>query len=172
MIYTEIVLPVLWDGLFAAVAAVGFALISNPPKRAVFACALLAAAGHAMRYCLINYTSIGIVVSTGLAAFSIGLMSIFFARRIHCPAEVFCFPSLLPMIPGMFAYRSILALMNIAREGDQQHVQDAITSFFDNGIKTVSIMLALVIGLTLSICREKSFMLTRVKKEPRLPAAQ
>ena len=165
MIYTEFVQPVLLDGLFAAIAAVGFALISNPPKRAVLACALLAAVGHALRYGLMGYAGVGIVVATGLAAFSIGLMSIFFARRSHCPAEVFCFPSLLPMIPGMFAYRSILALMNIVQEtGDQKHIQEAIVSFFDNGIKTVSIMLALVVGLTLSICREKSFMLTRLKK--------
>lgn len=42
--------PVITDGLFAAVAAIGFAVISNPPKRAVTIAALLAAIGHACRF--------------------------------------------------------------------------------------------------------------------------
>ena len=36
---------ILWDGLMAAIAATGFAVISNPPKRAIAVSALLAAVG-------------------------------------------------------------------------------------------------------------------------------
>ncbi|MEG0024662.1 MAG: threonine/serine exporter family protein [Akkermansia sp.] len=158
----------LMDGFFAAIAAVGFAVISNPPRKSILVCALLSAIGHALRFGLVNYTPMGLVVSTGLAAFSIGLMSIFFARRIHCPAEVFCFPSLLPMIPGMFAYRAILSLINISQSSDDATTHESIISFFDNGVKTVCVLLALVVGLTLSICREKSFMLTRVRDKGQL----
>lgn len=38
------------DGLFAAIAAIGFASISNPPRKTYPCCALLAAVGHAMRF--------------------------------------------------------------------------------------------------------------------------
>ena len=41
---------ILLDGLFAAVAAIGFGAISDPPMRAFPRIALLAAAGHALRY--------------------------------------------------------------------------------------------------------------------------
>ena len=37
------------DGFFAAVAAIGFGAISDPPLRAFPSIALLAAAGHALR---------------------------------------------------------------------------------------------------------------------------
>ena len=39
---TEFGLSVLFDGFLAAIAAIGFAVISNPPKKAVFIAALLA----------------------------------------------------------------------------------------------------------------------------------
>ena len=38
---TEFGLSVLFDGFLAAIAAIGFAVISNPPKKAVFIAACL-----------------------------------------------------------------------------------------------------------------------------------
>ena len=104
---TEFGLSVLFDGFLAAIAAIGFAVISNPPKKAVFIAALLAAVGHACRYYLLHQTLLDLTSSTLIAAFTIGMGSMWFAKLIHCPAEVFSFPSLLPMIPGMYAYKTI-----------------------------------------------------------------
>ena len=47
-------LAILSDGFFAAVAAVGFGAVSDPPMRAFPAIALLAAVGHALRFCLMD----------------------------------------------------------------------------------------------------------------------
>ena len=49
-----IVTDILLDGLFAAVAAIGFGAISDPPMRAFPRIALLAAIGHALRFTLIH----------------------------------------------------------------------------------------------------------------------
>ena len=38
------------DALFAAIAAIGFAAISRPPRRAYVYCALIAAVGHSLRF--------------------------------------------------------------------------------------------------------------------------
>ena len=46
------ILDILQDGLFAALAAIGFSSISNPPRKAYAYCALIAAVGHAVRYTL------------------------------------------------------------------------------------------------------------------------
>jgi uncharacterized membrane protein YjjB (DUF3815 family) len=48
-----IAVDILFDGVFAAVAAIGFGAISDPPVRAFPYIALLAAVGHALRFCLI-----------------------------------------------------------------------------------------------------------------------
>ena len=107
----EFWLPVLTDGLFAAIAAIGFAVISNPPKRAISVVALLGAFGHACRFYLLHYTPLNLTISSLFAAFGIGMLSMLAARLVRCPAEVFSFPALLPMIPGMYAYKTVLALI-------------------------------------------------------------
>ena len=45
-----IVLDILSDGFFAAIAGIGFGAISDPPLRAFKMIAILAAAGHACRF--------------------------------------------------------------------------------------------------------------------------
>ena len=71
---------VLLDGVFAAVAAIGFSVISNPPKQAIFISALLAAIGHGLRFYLLHYMDVPLIPATLVAAFTIGMFSIFLAR--------------------------------------------------------------------------------------------
>ena len=82
---TEFGLSVLFDGFLAAIAAIGFAVISNPPKKAVFIAALLAAVGHACRYYLLHQTPLDLTSSTLIAAFTIGMGSMWFAKFIVRP---------------------------------------------------------------------------------------
>lgn len=42
------------DALFAAIAAIGFAAISNPPRNAYAYCAAIAATGHSVRYLIMQ----------------------------------------------------------------------------------------------------------------------
>jgi len=153
----------LIDGALAAVAAIGFAVISNPSRKAVAVSALLAAVGHAFRFALIHSAGLEIWLATFFAASCIGLLSILFARIIHCPAEVFSFPSLLPMIPGLFAYRTILGLIKFMQSADMVKKQAFIMDFFHNGLTTVFILFALVVGVSLPVLffPKLSFSVTR-----------
>ena len=96
-------LAILSDGFFAAVAAVGFGAVSDPPMRAFPAIALLAAVGHALRFCLMD-TGVDIASASLCASVAIGIGSLLQGGRIHCPMTVLFIPALLPMIPGMYAY--------------------------------------------------------------------
>lgn len=158
----EMIRLVLLDGLLAAIAAIGFAVISNPPHKAIFVSAILAALGHSLRFFLIK-SGLDISLATFVAATFIGLLSILFARIIHCPAEVFSFPSLLPMIPGMFAYRTILSVIRFMQSTDIQDSQHFMMDFFHNGMTTLFILLALVVGVSLPILffPKLSFSVTR-----------
>ena len=165
---TEFGLSVLFDGFLAAIAAIGFAVISNPPKKAVFIAALLAAVGHACRYYLLHQTPLDLTSSTLIAAFTIGMGSMWFAKLIHCPAEVFSFPSLLPMIPGMYAYKTVFALLLFSRNlSDSDMVQRYMQEFFVNGIITCGVIFMLAVGATLPfiLFPSKPYSLTRRKPE-------
>lgn len=65
-----IVTDILLDGLFAAVAAIGFGAISDPPMRAFPRIALLAAIGHALRFTLIHCAALDIATASLFAAYN------------------------------------------------------------------------------------------------------
>ena len=165
MIDYEFIQAIIYYGLFAAVAAIGFAIISNPPRKALAISAFLAAVGHGLRYFLLHTEMFTMDIATAsfCAAVSIGLLAIPFAKFIHCPAEVFSFPSLLPMIPGMFAYKSILALTKFMQSTDQTASFNYIEQFFRNGITTIFVLFALVVGAAIPvfIFHRQSFTATR-----------
>ncbi|MDE6268965.1 MAG: threonine/serine exporter family protein [Muribaculaceae bacterium] len=137
---------IIQDGLFAAIAAVGFAAISNPPRQAFKWCALIAAVGHATRYVMMTYVGLGIVGASLLGAIGIGLLATLIAPRVKCPPETFSYPSLLPMIPGMYAYRclqSFILLLNAHGQADYSYYAYHCIS---NGTITLFVILAMVIG--------------------------
>ncbi len=103
-------LAILSDGFFAAVAAVGFGAVSDPPMRAFPAIALLAAVGHALRFCLMD-TGVDIASASLCASVAIGIGSLLLGGRIHCPMTVLFIPALLPMIPGMYAYKTVFSMI-------------------------------------------------------------
>lgn len=156
----------LTDALFAALAATGFAVISNPPKRAVAISALLSAVGHSFRYYLLNVLDLDIASATFFASFLIGSMSFLFANLIHCPNEVFTFPSLLPMIPGMFAYKMFVSLAKFIRSDDPTANLSLVAEAFVNGMTATFILVALVIGVSLPVMlfHKASFKVTRAPR--------
>ncbi len=136
---------------FAGVAAVGFAAISRPPKGVLKFCALIAAVGHAVRFCLINFFQFHIVPSSLIAAIIIGLMAIIIAPKLKCPPETFSFPSLLPMIPGIYAYHTIQALTLSLTTTSEKEFEHWFYLFESNGLITIFVVLAMVIGQMLPI---------------------
>lgn len=163
--WNDILINIVEDGLFAAIAAIGFSSISNTPRRAYLACALIAAAGHAVRYVLTLPESGGmhIIPASTAAAFTIGILAVLFASRIKCPAEVCFFPALLPMIPGMYAYRTIEALISCLYHTQENAFEHYFYLLVYNGLTCSFIILGMVVGATVPvfIFKKLSFTATR-----------
>lgn len=92
IMWNDIFINIFEDGLFAAMAAIGFSSISNTPRRAYLTCGLIAAVGHAIRYVLTlpEFGGMHIIAASTVASFAVGMLAVLFASRIKCPAEV-CF---------------------------------------------------------------------------------
>lgn len=161
----EILLEVLWDGLLAAIAAVGFAAVSNPPKESFVYVPILAAIGHMLRFALMSYLGFEIAFAAFLAALCIGFIGIPFAYRIRIPSEVFSFPALLPMIPGMYAYHALLGIFRFMSTDDEAVREAFIPVIFSNAITALMIMFALGIGVAIPIFLfyRKSFRMPRCR---------
>ena len=134
------------DGFFAAVAAIGFGAISDPPLRAFPSIALLA---------------------TLCASLLIGLGSLWLGGRIYCPTTVLSIPALLPMVPGIYAYKTVFALIMLMQHtAESDAARQYMDAFLLNATVTVSVVFMLAVGSTVPILlfRRRAFSLTRRRK--------
>ena len=162
-----IALDILLDGLFAAVAAIGFGAVSDPPMRAFPRIALLAAAGHALRFSLMNYAGVDIATASLAAAVTIGMGSLWLGRGIRCPMTVLYIPALLPMVPGIYAYKTVFALIMLMQHtAESDAARQYMDAFLLNATVTVSVVFMLAVGSTVPILlfRRRAFSLTRRRK--------
>lgn len=151
------------DALFSAIAAIGFAAISRPPRIAYRYCGLIAAVGHSARLLMMECCGFHIVLATIVAAFMIGVMAVLLSPRCKVPAETFLYPSLLPMIPGIYAYRTFGALVICLSNGAETTFNHYFYLFSSNGLTCFFILLGMAVGETLPMFMMKkiSFQATR-----------
>ena len=160
-------IDLLSDGFFAAVAAIGFGAISDPPMRAFPYIAALAAVGHALRFCLMNGLGVDIATASLCASFAIGMGSLWFGARVRCPMTVLYIPALLPMVPGMYAYKIVFSLIMFMQNlSDPVAGERYMQQLFLNAVVTCSVIFMLALGATLPIFlfNDRAYSLTRRKK--------
>ena len=158
---------ILSDGFFAAVAAIGFGAISDPPMRAFPYIAALAAVGQALRFCLMDALGVDIASASLCASFLIGMGSLWFGTRIRCPMTVLYIPALLPMVPGMYAYKVVFSLIMFMQNlADPVAGERYMQQLFLNAVVACSVIFMLALGATLPIFlfNDKAYSLTRRKK--------
>lgn len=134
---------IVQDAFWSALAALGFALVFNAPRRALVPCIICGAAGHTARE-VIQSSGFGIEVATLIGATLVGLLSSWFARRLAMPAMIFAICGAIPLVPGSFAFRAMLGLIRVAT-GDPATVMDALVEASVNLVKT-GLILAMLAG--------------------------
>lgn len=155
---------ILLDGLFAAVAAIGFGAISDPPMRAFPRIALLAAIGHALRFTLMHCSALDIATASLFAAFAIGMGSLWLGRGVRCPMTCLYIPALLPMVPGIYAYKTVFSLIMFLQSLDRaDEGMRYMQQFFLNATVSLSVIALLAAGATLPIFifKRRAFSMTR-----------
>lgn len=144
-----VVWDIVSDGIFAALAAVGFGAISDPPMRAFRFIALLAAIGHVCRYCLMTFAGVEISAASLAGASLIGFGSLWLGKKARTPMTVLYIPALLPMVPGKFAYNmvfsQIMFLQNLDNPAERIRYMEM---FFSNSMVTCTVVFLLAVGAT------------------------
>ena len=91
--------------VWAGIAALGFAILFNVPKRTLLACTL--------RTLLINSGLVGIEAATLMGAAAVGFLGVPFGHRWHAPAIIFVIPGVIPLVPGALAFRTMIDLLTV-----------------------------------------------------------
>ena len=150
--------------------SVGFALLFNTPRRALWATALLGAVGWSIKFLLIK-TIIPdqVVIASFVGACLVGFLGMYFAHRVHTPPMVFTIPAVINMIPGKSGYEFMMGLIKmvtITHEHDRS--LETIFETLKLGLQTGFITLGLVLLLNTYTIKDKDLNKFIVKKFKRI----
>ena len=166
-------LDLLNDGFFAAIAAIGFASISNPKRSTFWSLGLLAALGHVTRFILMHYFDVHIALASFAGGLIIGIVSIPMSTVGNAPAESRSCPALLPMVPGKCADGSIQALVECMSHKTEDHFNHYFYLLNYNWITCVLTIVLMVIGVTIPLFtfRNHGLVMLRRMRDELLAAA-
>jgi uncharacterized membrane protein YjjB (DUF3815 family) len=139
-------LLIIQDALVAAIPAVGFAMIFNVPKGALKYCAMAGALGHSLRLGLHQFGGVPLEWATLLAAAVVSMVGIHWAQTWRAHPKVFTVAAVIPMIPGMNAFKALLAVIEIDRTG---YTPELLATMMQNGLRACFVVAALAVGLAL-----------------------
>lgn len=125
----------------AAISAMGFSMIFNIQRRLLWVVAL----GGIIAVCTRNFVNfelgMGPVIGSFMGGFIVSLIAIKAVHWFHVPNHVLTIPSVIPMIPGVLMYRSLLAFINM------KGVVGEVTLAMSNGINASLIILCISLGV-------------------------
>ena len=158
-------LLLLEKGMWFGTAAVGFAVLFNVPRRAIAPVFILGLVGGLSKTILLQF-EINVIVSTLAGATVIGFLSIPFAHKRHAPPPIFAIPAVIPMVPGIFAYRMMLGLINLAGTINPANYTQILSETINNGLKVMLILMSLAggVGIPMLITRKDSAKDIRFRK--------
>lgn len=143
------ILNLLEVAAWSGIAAIGFGILFNIPRSALFTVFVLGFSAGLIKFGLIHF-NLHIVLATFVAVFFIGLIGMPVAHKIHHPPVIFCIPPTIPMIPGYFAYETVLSVMSfIFMENNQTTRLELIDAIFTNGFTMFFILISIAAGISL-----------------------
>ncbi len=98
--------------IFGGITSLGFALIFNTSKRAMWTVFLLGSVGYYIKYLLFNECDVNLILSIFAASSFVGISGMYFAHRAHTPPIIFMIPAVINMIPGLLSYEFMMGMID------------------------------------------------------------
>lgn len=140
-------LDLIIRGLLGGVAGVGFAVLFNVPNRVLIHIFIFGFIGVFLKF-MLKDMGMSIVLSSLIGAMTIGFLSIQAAMSKHAPPLVFSIPAVIPMVPGLFTYRTMLGIIKLTNEVGAGYNQ-LMAETVNNGLKASLILMCLAVGVGL-----------------------
>jgi uncharacterized membrane protein YjjB (DUF3815 family) len=133
----------LLNCLYAAVPALGFAMAFNVPSRQLVFCAIGGFLGYFVKFFLMHH-GLHIIWSTFVASACVSFYGIGWGQKYRAHPKVITVAAIIHMIPGTFAYNTMVAVVAIA----SGHFTDqTLSAAAENGLKTLFILGGIAFGL-------------------------
>lgn len=139
----HIFLRSIWCGM----AAMGFSIMFNTPPRTLIAIWSGGFMAGFVKYGTMGlFPEAGFIISSFLASLAVGFVSIPMAHWRHVPPVIFSIPSVIPLVPGVFAYRTMLGMMSLTNQNNE-NFSKAVEFTIHNGVNTLFIVMVLALGV-------------------------
>ncbi|WP_310559934.1 threonine/serine exporter family protein [Flavobacterium sp.] len=144
--------------IFGGVTSLGFALMFNTPKRALWTVFILGAVGYLIKFMLLTELEMNLILSIFIASSFVGISGMYFAHRTHTPPIIFMIPAVINMIPGLLSYEFMMGMIDwISNDKGQKPQVEEVIQTFSYGISTVFILFALAFGVAFPVVVFKSY---------------
>ncbi|MCK9410854.1 MAG: threonine/serine exporter family protein [Prolixibacteraceae bacterium] len=154
---------ILEKGFWAGLAALGFAILFNVPQRTLVVIWAMGALGGLLKFILLGM-EVNIVLASLTGASLIGVLSVYAAHNKHAPPLVFSIPSVIPMVPGAFAYRMMLGCMElVGTSSNTETYLKTLAETTNNGLKAIFILIALSAGVAIPMLVTRKDSFKRIK---------
>ena len=130
--------------------SIGFAMLFNTPRRALWITGILGGIGWGIKTTLLfTIMPEQIVLCSFIGACTVGFLGVYFAHRVHTPPIVFTIPAVINMIPGKYGYEFMMGLIKIVtlKYDSSQQLAQIISENMKLGLQTCFITLGLAFGV-------------------------
>jgi len=137
----------VWSG----VAAIGFGVLFNIPRKTILIVFLLGFVAGFVKFLLLDF-NVNIILTTLVSASLVGILSSPLAHQIHHPPIVFSIPPIIPMLPGYYAYETVLSVVSFTfmEQGNPERIK-LIDAIFYNGFTMIFVLIAITVGVSLPL---------------------
>ena len=142
--------------IWGFIAAGAFAVLFNVPVRSLLLASLAGALGLLVRD-LVLHQGGDLPLSTFSGALAIGIWSAFWSHRISVPVQVMSIPAMIPMIPGVLAYRTMMGLLNFSSVpvAERAAVLAETTVF---GLQAIMTLLGIAFGIAIPTIIDRVYL--------------
>lgn len=141
---------IIKDIATAFVIGSGWAFLFGSDKKAILAAGVLGGLGHCLSSVL-SALGAHLIFATLAGCVFIGLAGIVVAYIVHTPPVVFTMPACITMIPGKYAYRTLLGCIQLTEPNYLESYPNALNEVAHNFIITVTLLFTLAIGVSVSV---------------------